>query len=129
MSSPAISHNTTSAATTSGKWVSKQTHLAVPFSRAMIKTKRRTTSSPPSIFNFPNPVTDPAPSAKPQWNIIQRVADTAFNMVEGALVSLERAHPLPKTADPKVQIAGNFAPVGETPVKQSLPSREKSQHA
>lgn len=42
-------------------------------------------------------------------------------MAEGALVSRELQHPLPKTADPKVQIAGNFAPVPEQPVRHALP--------
>ncbi|KAJ4904859.1 hypothetical protein Rs2_18810 [Raphanus sativus] len=32
-----------------------------------------------------------------------------------------RHHPLPKTADPSVQIAGNFAPVNEQPVRRNLP--------
>lgn len=45
----------------------------------------------------------------------------ALDMAEGALVSRERRHPLPKTADPLVQIAGNFAPVPEQPVRQELP--------
>ncbi|XAR59340.1 9-cis-epoxycarotenoid dioxygenase [Bertholletia excelsa] len=42
-------------------------------------------------------------------------------MVEDILVSHECQHPLPKTADPRIQIAGNFAPVREQPVRQSLP--------
>lgn len=42
-------------------------------------------------------------------------------MVEGALISRERRHPLPKTADPRVQIAGNFAPVPEQEVRHALP--------
>ncbi|KAL0352845.1 UNVERIFIED_CONTAM: 9-cis-epoxycarotenoid dioxygenase NCED2, chloroplastic [Sesamum angustifolium] len=41
--------------------------------------------------------------------------------MESALVSRERQHPLPKTADPRVQIAGNFAPVPEQPVHHNLP--------
>lgn len=45
----------------------------------------------------------------------------ALDSLESALVSHERQHPLPKTADPTVQIAGNFAPVPEQPVRQSLP--------
>ncbi|KAK6154850.1 hypothetical protein DH2020_009098 [Rehmannia glutinosa] len=40
--------------------------------------------------------------------------------MENALVSRERLHKLPKTADPAVQIAGNFAPVPETPVAHNL---------
>ncbi|KAK8698368.1 hypothetical protein V6N13_114490 [Hibiscus sabdariffa] len=56
-----------------------------------------------------------------QWNPFQRVAAMALDMVENALVSHETHHPLPKTADPRVQIAGNFAPVPEQPVKHRLP--------
>lgn len=37
------------------------------------------------------------------------------------MVSRERQLPLPKTADPRVQIAGNFAPVPEQPVRHNLP--------
>lgn len=44
----------------------------------------------------------------------------ALDAVESALVSSESQHPLPKTADPRVQIAGNFAPVPEQPVQHSL---------
>ncbi|XP_057460776.1 9-cis-epoxycarotenoid dioxygenase NCED1, chloroplastic-like [Actinidia eriantha] len=52
------------------------------------------------------------------WNFIQKAAAMALDAVESALVSHER--PLPKTADPKVQIAGNFAPVPEHPVQHHL---------
>ncbi|KAJ0982641.1 hypothetical protein J5N97_010896 [Dioscorea zingiberensis] len=56
-------------------------------------------------------------SARPNWNIFQRAAAAALDGLEEAFISkvLERAHPLPKTADPEVQIAGNFAPVDEQP--------------
>ncbi|XP_041026671.1 9-cis-epoxycarotenoid dioxygenase NCED2, chloroplastic-like [Juglans microcarpa x Juglans regia] len=57
----------------------------------------------------------------PQWNLLQRAAAMALNMAEGVLLSLERQHPLPKTSDPRVQIAGNFAPVPEQPAMHSLP--------
>ena len=57
----------------------------------------------------------------PQWNFLQKAAAFALDMAETALVSRERQHPLPKTADPGVQIAGNFAPVPEQPVRHSLP--------
>jgi 9-cis-epoxycarotenoid dioxygenase len=56
-----------------------------------------------------------------QWNILQKAAAMALDAVESALVSHERQQPLPKTADPRVQIAGNFAPVTELPVQHSLP--------
>ncbi|KAL5577247.1 hypothetical protein UlMin_018946 [Ulmus minor] len=57
----------------------------------------------------------------PHWNLVQRAAAMALDMVEGALVSRERQYPLPKTSDPRVQIAGNFAPVPEQPVRHQLP--------
>ncbi|GMH01480.1 hypothetical protein Nepgr_003319 [Nepenthes gracilis] len=60
-------------------------------------------------------------SSAPQWNLLQRAAALAFDMVEDALVAHERRHPLPKTSDPRVQIAGNFAPVPEQPVCHCLP--------
>ncbi|GFZ12350.1 nine-cis-epoxycarotenoid dioxygenase 3 [Actinidia rufa] len=56
-----------------------------------------------------------------QWNCIQRAAAMALDAAETALLANERAHPLPKTADPEVQIAGNFAPVPEHPVRHNLP--------
>ena len=88
----------------------------------------------PSVFHFPKqpynqPITtkeDPTVTGadtpkKPQWNPFQRVAATALDMFESALLSRELQQPLPKTADPRVQIAGNFAPVPEQPVVHSLP--------
>ncbi|KAG5410286.1 hypothetical protein IGI04_006605 [Brassica rapa subsp. trilocularis] len=55
-------------------------------------------------------------------NQAQRTAATILNAVENAMVSYERRHhPLPKTADPAVQIAGNFFPVPEQPVQHNLP--------
>lgn len=56
-----------------------------------------------------------------QWNLLQRAASAALDAAETALVEHERRHPLPKTADPRVQIAGNFAPVPEQPVRHCLP--------
>jgi 9-cis-epoxycarotenoid dioxygenase len=56
-----------------------------------------------------------------QWNLLQKAAAIALDAVEGALVSHEIQQPLPKTANPSVQIAGNFAPVTELPVQHSLP--------
>ncbi|KAL8506204.1 hypothetical protein ACS0TY_017170 [Phlomoides rotata] len=60
-------------------------------------------------------------SNSPQWNIIQKAAAMALEAVESALTAREHEHPLPKTSDPRVQIAGNFAPVPEQPVKHNLP--------
>ncbi|XP_059304055.1 9-cis-epoxycarotenoid dioxygenase NCED2, chloroplastic [Lycium ferocissimum] len=57
----------------------------------------------------------------PNWNIFQKAAAKALDIVESALVSRELQNPLPKTADPRVQISGNFAPVPEQPVRHNLP--------
>uniref|UniRef100_A0A7N0SY36 9-cis-epoxycarotenoid dioxygenase n=1 Tax=Kalanchoe fedtschenkoi TaxID=63787 RepID=A0A7N0SY36_KALFE len=54
------------------------------------------------------------------WNPLQKAAAMALDAVEAALVAHERKQRLPKTADPKVQIAGNFSPVPEQPVKHNL---------
>nr|AAS47838.1 9-cis-epoxycarotenoid dioxygenase [Gentiana lutea] len=91
----------------------------------------------PSLLNFPTqtppstltsaanyqtltPTPTPTPSA-PKLNLLQRAASMAMDAVESALNARELKHPLPKTADPKVQIAGNFAPVPEQPVRHRLP--------
>nr|DAD37411.1 TPA_asm: hypothetical protein HUJ06_008053 [Nelumbo nucifera] len=93
---------TTSAATTI---------TTLPKLKTKPKTKEDDSVSTPTTNN---------PSS-PQWNLLQRSAAIALDAVEAALVSSERHHPLPKTADPAVQIAGNFAPVLEQPVRHSLP--------
>uniref|UniRef100_A0A5B6Z6H1 9-cis-epoxycarotenoid dioxygenase n=1 Tax=Davidia involucrata TaxID=16924 RepID=A0A5B6Z6H1_DAVIN len=89
--------------------------------------------SSPSVPHFPkgpyeaptitkeDSIDAPNKTAQPQWNLLQRAAAKALDMAEAALVSSERQHPLPKTVDPSVQIAGNFAPVPEQPVRHSLP--------
>ncbi|KAL8103425.1 9-cis-epoxycarotenoid dioxygenase NCED2, chloroplastic-like [Apium graveolens] len=56
-----------------------------------------------------------------RWNLLQKAASTALNMVEKALLSVEANQPLSKTADPAVQVAGNFAPVPEKSVHHNLP--------
>jgi 9-cis-epoxycarotenoid dioxygenase len=57
------------------------------------------------------------------WNPLQRMAACALDKFEDAVIAnfLERQHPLPKTADPSVQISGNYAPVRETPPHHNLP--------
>ncbi|CAE5964564.1 unnamed protein product [Arabidopsis arenosa] len=58
----------------------------------------------------------------PTLNLVQRTAATVLDAVENVMISHERRrHPLPKTVDPAVQIAGNFFPVPEQPVVQNLP--------
>ncbi|KAK7359478.1 hypothetical protein VNO77_01438 [Canavalia gladiata] len=79
----------------------------------------------PSVFDFPKqPYNQPLITEEdnaPQWNPFQKAAAKALDMFESALLSRELQQPLPKTADPSVQIAGNFAPVPEQPVVHSLP--------
>ncbi|KHN46077.1 Putative 9-cis-epoxycarotenoid dioxygenase NCED5, chloroplastic [Glycine soja] len=85
----------------------------------------------PPVTHFPNqPFTktlqitkEPTypPAERPQWNPFQKAAAKALDMFESALLSRELNQPFPKTTDPRVQIAGNFAPVPEHPVEHSLP--------
>nr|AAR11193.1 9-cis-epoxycarotenoid dioxygenase 1 [Vitis vinifera] len=70
---------------------------------------------------LPKEKDDFSSSVSQQWNFLQSAAAMALDAVETALVARETQHPLPKTADPRVQIAGNFAPVPEQPVQHSLP--------
>ncbi|KAL6847127.1 hypothetical protein ACP4OV_022980 [Aristida adscensionis] len=57
------------------------------------------------------------------FNFLQRAAAAALDAFEAGFITnlLEKPHALPKTADPAVQIAGNFAPVGEQPPVRALP--------
>ncbi|KAJ9183085.1 hypothetical protein P3X46_006995 [Hevea brasiliensis] len=95
------------------------------------KQSTRTTTYPPSpsiSTRNPKKITPSPPSVdkslaqepKP-WNFFQRAAAVALDVVETALVLHERRYPLPKTANPTVQISGNFAPVPEQPVVHNLP--------
>ncbi|KAG8092870.1 hypothetical protein GUJ93_ZPchr0012g19477 [Zizania palustris] len=56
-------------------------------------------------------------------NFLQRAAAVALDAFEEGFITnvLEKQHALPKTADPVVQTAGNFAPVGEHPPVRALP--------
>ncbi|KAL9232499.1 hypothetical protein vseg_007607 [Gypsophila vaccaria] len=53
------------------------------------------------------------------------MAAAALDVAERALNLWETATPLPKSSDPVIQIAGNFAPVPEHPVTHELPVRGK----
>ncbi|VFQ61900.1 unnamed protein product [Cuscuta campestris] len=55
------------------------------------------------------------------WNLLQRAAAGALDAVESRITERELERPLPKTTDPRVQIAGNFSPVPERPVCHALP--------
>ncbi|XP_051126347.1 9-cis-epoxycarotenoid dioxygenase NCED2, chloroplastic-like [Andrographis paniculata] len=105
---------------------SKSTSISIrkPTRRPQIQCVLQT----PAVFNhpFPSPPPEdqlqvpPPPPPPPRWNFFQRAAAKTLDAVEGALVSREKVHPLPKTTDPRVQIAGNFAPVPEQPVRCNL---------
>ncbi|PIN09051.1 Beta, beta-carotene 15,15'-dioxygenase [Handroanthus impetiginosus] len=91
------------------------------------QSQATTYQSPPATKIAAPPLTpvrknnSPPSPAKPQWNIIQKAAAMALDAVESALTAHELQHPLPKTADPGVQIAGNFSPVPEQSVKHRFP--------
>ncbi|MCO5585748.1 hypothetical protein L7F22_039684 [Adiantum nelumboides] len=54
-------------------------------------------------------------------NPLQNLFAAALNCVEGAIATtLEQQHPLPSTADPHIQLEGNFFPVPENPVQHEL---------
>ncbi|KAL1219126.1 9-cis-epoxycarotenoid dioxygenase NCED9 [Cardamine amara subsp. amara] len=77
---------------------------------------------PPSWKKLCNDVANMIPKTTPKLNPVQRIAATILDAVENAMVSHERRrYPLPKTADPAVQIAGNFFPVPEQPVQHNIP--------
>ncbi|KAI3466831.1 hypothetical protein Pfo_023494 [Paulownia fortunei] len=129
------------AQTYSSSWAGTQFSSAslveLGFPSKSISTKKPTrrgkiNCSPhkPSVLTFPKqPFQTPTvptkdsqlhPPVPPQWNLLQRAVAKTLDAVESALVSRERLHKLPKTADPRVQISGNFAPVSEKPVEHNL---------
>ncbi|PKA50879.1 9-cis-epoxycarotenoid dioxygenase NCED1, chloroplastic [Apostasia shenzhenica] len=59
---------------------------------------------------------------QPKWNLFQSAAAAALDAVEDGFIAnvLESGHALPKTIDPAIQIAGNFAPVGDHHPRQNL---------
>ncbi|KAL5771953.1 hypothetical protein ACOSP7_011561 [Xanthoceras sorbifolium] len=112
---------------------------SMPLKKKKLNHKVKCALHSPSVLHFPKqpyktPVIPQQDSSQvkkqtkthrhdhlPQWNLLQRAAAMAFDMAESALLSRERQHPLPKTSDPSVQIAGNFGPVPEHPVQHVLP--------
>jgi len=78
----------------------------------------------PSVINLPNQPHNKSQITKQpttHWNPFQQAAAMALDLFESALLSRELQQPLSKTTDPRVQLAGNFAPVPEHPVQHSLP--------
>ncbi|KAL2642962.1 hypothetical protein R1flu_010549 [Riccia fluitans] len=60
-------------------------------------------------------------SAKRRRNIFQQMLAGALDHIEQTVVrSIESQVPLPSTADPQVQLQGNFSPVEESPVHHEL---------
>ncbi|KAG6385381.1 hypothetical protein SASPL_154216 [Salvia splendens] len=104
------------------------THTSFPFHKPQPPQKHSPHTIKCSLhtptLHFPKQLSPSISSPQnqtPQWNILQKAASTALEAVEAALTAHEQRHPLPKTADPRVQIAGNFAPVPEHPVRHNLP--------
>ncbi|KAK3146622.1 hypothetical protein QOZ80_3BG0269090 [Eleusine coracana subsp. coracana] len=96
----------------------KKTKPAAPLSPAI-----GAPAKPVVPASSPRSRKSPAQDKTKQLNFFQRAAAAALDAFEEGFVSgvLERPHGLPKTADPAVQIAGNFAPVGERPPVHDLP--------
>ncbi|XP_077242215.1 9-cis-epoxycarotenoid dioxygenase NCED2, chloroplastic-like [Tasmannia lanceolata] len=92
-----------------------------PYKEDFSLSKPTKLPSQPTKDKTPPGSTHPAPS-QPNWNLLQRAAAATLDAIETGLISglLERQHPLPKTADPAIQISGNFAPVKEQPVRHDL---------
>ncbi|KAI4303708.1 hypothetical protein MLD38_039307 [Melastoma candidum] len=102
---------------------------------AITRSSASSLHPPPSVLRFPkNDPPLPKPSVKeqesgplpkgnglPRWNFFQRALAPLLDMAEGAILSYESSQHLPKTSDPRVQIAGNFLPVPEHPVEHRLP--------
>lgn len=108
-----------SSTTTSSSATTAYPTLFLPGSSATVATPSKT-----STATAPLPSASPSPSrspSTPQWNVLQRAAAMALDAVENALTARELEQPLPKTADPRIQISGNFAPVPEQPVRHALP--------
>ncbi|KDP27683.1 hypothetical protein JCGZ_19722 [Jatropha curcas] len=103
---------------------SLQTPSILHFPKQSTRTATYPPSSAISTSTTSNPINKSSStdiSVPPEWNLLQKAASMVLDKVENVLVSHERKYPLPKTADPTVQISGNFAPVPEQPVVRDLP--------
>ncbi|ERN15872.1 9-cis-epoxycarotenoid dioxygenase NCED3, chloroplastic [Amborella trichopoda] len=79
---------------------------------------------------LPKPCPTPSPPPQPltpitphlcELNPLQRLAASIIDTVEATIVEgLERRHPLPPSANPSIQLSGNFAPVVESPACHKL---------
>lgn len=114
-------------------WPNKTQQIKSSLQLPLLDSPKKTTPLPKKTSVVPKEVrkpilTQPKDNGKRslksqpfQWNPIQKAVAGALDMVEKAINSHESEHPLPKTADPRVQIAGNFAPVPEQGVQRNLP--------
>lgn len=132
---PIIKLNPTSAAANSSLHTPQILTLPKPFKQSILieeplcfpppstKPKRKTAPPAEQSRDALRRSHQRQQSSRPKWNFLQRAAAVALDSVEESIISgvLERQHPLPKTADPAVQISGNFAPVDEHPVEHDLP--------
>ncbi|XP_077228056.1 9-cis-epoxycarotenoid dioxygenase NCED3, chloroplastic-like [Tasmannia lanceolata] len=77
-----------------------------------LNPRRKSKSPKPSI---------PTPKNPSQLNPLQRLLASALDSLEyGVIAKLQKNQTLPKTVDPSIQLAGNFAPVPESPVRYNL---------
>ncbi|PIA25143.1 hypothetical protein AQUCO_12500036v1 [Aquilegia coerulea] len=113
---PKQSFTTTTTTPTTTNVVPKPKHKTPKTTTTTTTIKESKNLNPKSV-----PTLTPTVAQPPQWNVFQKAASMALDAFETALVNSERQHPLPKTADPSVQIAGNYGPVPEQPVCHNLP--------
>ncbi|KAJ1266438.1 hypothetical protein BS78_08G151300 [Paspalum vaginatum] len=105
--------------------------LAAPRAAAAAAADSVFSSTPAAVRYVPPPQPIAAPPRRREpsdadakgFNFLQRAAAAALDAFESGFITgvLERPRALPRTADPAVQIAGNFAPVGEQPPVRALP--------
>ncbi|XP_010911051.1 9-cis-epoxycarotenoid dioxygenase NCED6, chloroplastic [Elaeis guineensis] len=80
--------------------------------------------APPPLERPKAPPLPPPPvttTSSPPLNPVQKLIASALDAVESNfVVELEKKRPLPRSADPAVQISGNFAPVPESPPRYGL---------
>ncbi|KAM7488552.1 hypothetical protein LguiB_026036 [Lonicera macranthoides] len=107
---------------------SARPHLFVCESKILINPEKKNKLHRKLTFPSPAPAPAPAiyPVPKPEnrnggLNPFQKLAASALDLVEKKLIEeLDKGHKLTKTADPAVQLEGNFAPVHENPVHTGL---------
>ncbi|KAI7746369.1 hypothetical protein M8C21_016022 [Ambrosia artemisiifolia] len=139
-----MASSTSTSSSTHTTYISKTTHL--PSSKHLFASNSNSISfrtkpnsqnkivsalQTPSVIQIPKQAPMKSPridtlasnslSSGQNWNVLQRVASMVLDAIENGIVSQQNTRPLPKTVDPDVQIAGNFAPVPEQPVRSLLP--------